>query len=251
MKLFYGSFSLVFLLSVAPLYAQEKRELNLGTGFGVPFYSFDNSGSDLLTPQNSGSWGISLYIQQQIKDTYFYESTVVTHRINSSLQINPPQSPNLGATGYPQVINNFQFNHLLLRKATLGMSKFSFTGGAGVGLNYINGKSMTFQENGFSYIRVLDEFGQNSPAYDLSVVNGQRVINSNFQLHLLAKLAISYKVSKSSSLLIFSHHGYNLASPTIENKLPEIRFEEELTSAHHRMHPLFSFVSLGYEVKLR
>jgi hypothetical protein len=234
------------------VYPQEKNNLTIGTGFGIPLYSWGHSG-DLTTLRsiNMGMWGINAYAQKEIKNDWYFEWNFAVHRFSSYLQIVDPNRGVKASTGYQYVFDQYQLNNLALRKFKIPNTKISFLVGAGVGLNLLPHNSTSIPENGFHILLKKDNSGSSVPVYDITLIDSELTINNKYSVNLLSKLGVNYKISDVSSLILFSHHGYNLAGPIMEKNLREIRYENQNFSSVHSLNPWFSFISLGYEITIR
>lgn len=234
------------------VFSQEKKSLTIGAGFGVPLYSWKSSG-DLTTLRsiNMGMWGINAYAQKEIKNDWIFEWNFGVHRFSTYLQIIDPNRGTRALTGYQYVFDQYQLSNLALKKFKIPNTKISILIGAGLGLNLLPHNSITMPENGFHLLRSRDNSGNSVPAYDISLIDSEITINNKYSVNLLSKIGINYKINEVSSLVLFSHHGYNLAGPIMEKNLREIRYEDQNFSAVHRLSPWFSFISFGYEFSIR
>jgi hypothetical protein len=234
------------------VYPQEKNNLTIGTGFGIPLYSWGHSG-DLTTLRsiNRGMWGINAYAQKEIKNNWVFEWNFTVHRFSSYLQIVDLNRGSKASTGYKYVFDQYQLNNLALRKFKIPNTKIAFLIGAGIGLNLLPHNSISVPENGFHFLRTKDNSGNSVPVYDISLIDSEVTINNKYSVNLISKLGLNYKISEVSSLVLFSHHGYNLAGPIMEKDLKEIMYENQNFGAVHKLSPWFSFISLGYEITLK
>ncbi|WP_194774739.1 hypothetical protein [Pararhodonellum marinum] len=196
-------------------------------------------------------WGINAYAQKEIKNDWFFEWNFAVHRFSSHLQIVDSNRGSKASTGYKYVFDLYQLNNMALRKFQIPNTNFSILIGAGLGLNLLPHNSITMPENGFHYLRTKDNSGNSVPVYDISLIDSEETINNKYSVNLLSKFGLNYKINEVSSLVLFSHHGYNLAGPIMEKNLREIRYEDQNFSAVHRLSSWFSFISIGYEFSIK